>query len=485
MLSLALLLLTHSTIQPQGSEVRWKYDQVQIFLHRAASLAFVENTVPSLEAAVKQGADGVEIDVRRTKDGALVLYHDDWLLRYGGPSSTLEELTLADTQNLNLSLRFGNRAKGQRPPLFADVLRFAKANGLLLFLDIKTKGIYPEVMRLVDLMGCRPLVQMTGGQVPSGNFSVPMPWIRVWNYDKGGEEDPDRMRAALANAPAQPYRIMAEDARLLSHLLGRRPQVRPFSPFRSTMARALRDRANIMTTMTPPPSWFRSRFERDAESHPDMTLRQKSLWSLGSMGDALSVPTILRIALTPYDAKVAATHEYAESYVKFAACAALARIPGPESRAAIRKVMVSKGEMDRGAMALTLAVLGSKADAALLAEMADSRKENIGMAASSVITSVGWMGSASIPIYIAGLEWEDTAKWAVFGLANLGSVAIEPLVRTATDVHETAKRRRGAVLAILWMQGPEAERTRRRLAVYAGLPNELRSLIAAWLPVPR
>lgn len=47
--------------------------------HRGASLAFPENTIAAFEGAIAQGADGVELDVRRTLDGAMAILHDDAL----------------------------------------------------------------------------------------------------------------------------------------------------------------------------------------------------------------------------------------------------------------------------------------------------------------------------------------------------------------------------------------------------------------------
>ena len=47
--------------------------------HRGASQAFPENTLAAFRGAVDQGADGVELDVRRTADGALAVSHDDTL----------------------------------------------------------------------------------------------------------------------------------------------------------------------------------------------------------------------------------------------------------------------------------------------------------------------------------------------------------------------------------------------------------------------
>lgn len=47
--------------------------------HRGASQAYPENTLAAFRGAIGQGADGVELDVRRTSDGALAVHHDDAL----------------------------------------------------------------------------------------------------------------------------------------------------------------------------------------------------------------------------------------------------------------------------------------------------------------------------------------------------------------------------------------------------------------------
>ena len=47
-----------------------------IFGHRGASFDHAENTIPAFHAAIQQGADGAELDVRRTSDGFLVVHHD-------------------------------------------------------------------------------------------------------------------------------------------------------------------------------------------------------------------------------------------------------------------------------------------------------------------------------------------------------------------------------------------------------------------------
>lgn len=52
---------------------------MRVIAHRGASRAFPENTAAAFQGAIDQGADGVELDVRRTADGALALSHDETL----------------------------------------------------------------------------------------------------------------------------------------------------------------------------------------------------------------------------------------------------------------------------------------------------------------------------------------------------------------------------------------------------------------------
>ena len=70
--------------------------------HRGDPLAFRENTLPAFAAAVAAGADMVELDVRATADGGLVLVHDETLERLWGVPRRVGEATLAETRELGV-----------------------------------------------------------------------------------------------------------------------------------------------------------------------------------------------------------------------------------------------------------------------------------------------------------------------------------------------------------------------------------------------
>jgi glycerophosphoryl diester phosphodiesterase len=75
------------------------------YAHRGASEYAPENTLSSFYLGMLQGANGIETDVQKTKDGALVLFHDDTLDRVSDSSGRLCEYTLAQLKDIKI---YGN-----------------------------------------------------------------------------------------------------------------------------------------------------------------------------------------------------------------------------------------------------------------------------------------------------------------------------------------------------------------------------------------
>lgn len=67
-----------------------------IYAHRGASADFPEHTLEAYEAAVEQGADGFECDVRLSKDGVAVLWHNATMLERAGNDGWIAEMTFAE-----------------------------------------------------------------------------------------------------------------------------------------------------------------------------------------------------------------------------------------------------------------------------------------------------------------------------------------------------------------------------------------------------
>ena len=117
-----------------------------VVLHRGAWEYAPENTLSAFRAGFELGARGVELDFRRTKDGVIVLFHDDRLERLvdgvgSVEQSYYEELLLYTFRSLPAPA-----AQTERVPALRDVLQLVRDRAGLLHLDIKKPGIDDELL---------------------------------------------------------------------------------------------------------------------------------------------------------------------------------------------------------------------------------------------------------------------------------------------------------------------------------------------------
>jgi glycerophosphoryl diester phosphodiesterase len=130
----------------------------QLYCHRTANQDAPENTLLSLQYAALAGCNVVEIDIRRTLDGVLVLNHDGILERLTDGSGEIEQTTYAELQLLDAGSWMSSRFAGQKIARFEDALRLAHALNIQLILDIKIPSTRPEVMKAVDQNGLAELI---------------------------------------------------------------------------------------------------------------------------------------------------------------------------------------------------------------------------------------------------------------------------------------------------------------------------------------
>jgi glycerophosphoryl diester phosphodiesterase len=90
--------------------------------HRGDPSRTPENTLASLAGAIDAGADYVELDVRLSRDGVLVVIHDDDLARTTERVGVVEDMTAADLQVLDAGSWFDPRFAAERIPLLDQVL---------------------------------------------------------------------------------------------------------------------------------------------------------------------------------------------------------------------------------------------------------------------------------------------------------------------------------------------------------------------------
>jgi glycerophosphoryl diester phosphodiesterase len=107
--------------------------------HRGSPRRMPENTMASFRKAVQEGADGIEFDIRLSKDKKVFVFHDDTLERMTGEKGEFKKTNASDILKINMAPRFGLRQKTGVPRLEEIFKTFGKR--LLYYVELKAGGV--------------------------------------------------------------------------------------------------------------------------------------------------------------------------------------------------------------------------------------------------------------------------------------------------------------------------------------------------------
>ncbi|TWG95408.1 glycerophosphoryl diester phosphodiesterase [Mesorhizobium sp. J18] len=193
---------------------QWR-DHIMVIAHRGGGLTqnrarFPENSIAAVENAIELGAEMVEIDVQKTKDGIYVVLHDTWLNRTTTCRGKLIERTLSDLASCRLVVEGTGQVTQETVPTLAGMLEHTKGR-ILVNIDNK--------LGMEDLVGIAAVARESGVE------SEVVIKQNLWNAEKVAE-----MRRVMARIGdgIRFMPIMADDAvkdvAFLEHA------TRPFGP---------------------------------------------------------------------------------------------------------------------------------------------------------------------------------------------------------------------------------------------------------------
>ena len=142
MISLAslLLLVAQAQASPPGAFPFFEPVQpsrsLQVMAHRGAAGLAPENTARALEASIADTVEWAEVDVRLTRDGHHVLFHDDTLDGKTDATGRVRDRTLAEVRSADAGSKFAPRFAGERILTLEEGLRLARGR-INLYLDCK------------------------------------------------------------------------------------------------------------------------------------------------------------------------------------------------------------------------------------------------------------------------------------------------------------------------------------------------------------
>lgn len=124
--------------------------QVINFAHRGAAGHCPENTMIAFTRALELGATGIETDVQMTKDGHLVLIHNETLHHTTGSPEWVKDVTLAELASKEAGSWFHEDFRGEKIPALEQLLELVKPLDTIINLELKNGLIrYPEIERKV------------------------------------------------------------------------------------------------------------------------------------------------------------------------------------------------------------------------------------------------------------------------------------------------------------------------------------------------
>jgi len=173
--------------------------------HRGAAALEPENTLLGIEAALRFGVEMVEIDVRRCRDGTLVVIHDDDLRRTAKVEGRVSEWTLPELRRLDVG-------KGERIPTLDEALALLRGRALVN-LDQKQDDLTDALLAALDRAGARDETMLSGNaRATFDAFRQQAPSVRIALSIDASPYDAPRIllgRLVAAGARGEAGRIIA------------------------------------------------------------------------------------------------------------------------------------------------------------------------------------------------------------------------------------------------------------------------------------
>ena len=148
MIPTAFTLLAVSAVALTGGCGRKEVDMFTVTAHRGASAAAPENTIAAIERAIGFGAHFAEVDVHMSRDGRVVLMHDESVNRTTDGQGNVWDLTLEELKGLDAGSWFAEEFRGEPVPTLREAIDLARGK-IKLNIEIKVSRDEPDIAEKV------------------------------------------------------------------------------------------------------------------------------------------------------------------------------------------------------------------------------------------------------------------------------------------------------------------------------------------------
>ncbi len=158
LLLVANLILMFGVNAAVTEEMMHRGRRILVIGHRADSINAPENSLAAVRSAMDLGVDMVEIDIQKTADDHLVVFHDLSLTRVAGRAERVSEMTVEEITQVDIGSRFSPAFRGEPIPTLQQVLEETRGKVRVL-IDVKVyggaRGTAEQLVTLLDEMDVR------------------------------------------------------------------------------------------------------------------------------------------------------------------------------------------------------------------------------------------------------------------------------------------------------------------------------------------
>ena len=119
------------------------------YAHRGASAYAPENTMVSFRKALQLGANGIELDLQRTKDGKIVIFHDKNIDKKSNGKGKISDYTYKELLDFDFGSWFDIKYKDERIVLFENFAKEFLSKNLTFAIELKQEGIEKDVLDII------------------------------------------------------------------------------------------------------------------------------------------------------------------------------------------------------------------------------------------------------------------------------------------------------------------------------------------------
>lgn len=120
------------------------------YAHRGASGYAPENTMIAFRKAIDLGANGIELDLQKTKDGKIVIFHDNKINKKSNGKGKISDYTYQELLKFDFGSWFDNKYSNEKIVLFEDFAKEFFSKNLTFAIELKVVGLEFETLEIIN-----------------------------------------------------------------------------------------------------------------------------------------------------------------------------------------------------------------------------------------------------------------------------------------------------------------------------------------------